>query len=349
MITGILANAGTPLMWFGIFHLVIGNLFIGIIEGLILGFMFRLKKFKTIGWMIVANYLSTWVGKILLDVIKDHIDITIYQVKTYLYVMLVGAWLITLLLEFPFVYLATKGKTRRWSISIVGNFVVQTALYALLAAYWYLPVSGYSMVQDVELVKNLNFVQNKAGVIYFIEKNNVCKIALDGSLAEPVMPISPAAHLDLKYNPDTRTTNLIALFDDMSESRQDGIVIIPDVLKNQSQHRTLTEEDVQRQWKTNADDLRGFEERQWDVYSGFWPMEGLNIINSENTKEKIHLALETPFVAWFITYSAVLPEDEVVFQIDRQICIYSRQQNKLAVITKGTSPIVFLTDPSQSQ
>ena len=38
------ADAGTPLMWAGMLHLVFGNAIIGIFEGLILAWLFKLSK-----------------------------------------------------------------------------------------------------------------------------------------------------------------------------------------------------------------------------------------------------------------------------------------------------------------
>ena len=55
------ANAGTPLMWAGMFHLIFGNLLIGIFEGILLAKIFHLSKLKCIGLLILANYFSAWV------------------------------------------------------------------------------------------------------------------------------------------------------------------------------------------------------------------------------------------------------------------------------------------------
>ena len=56
----VFANVATPIMWASFFHLFIGNAIIGIIEGLILIKLFKLKKIKKISLLILANYFSTW-------------------------------------------------------------------------------------------------------------------------------------------------------------------------------------------------------------------------------------------------------------------------------------------------
>lgn len=56
------ANAGTPLMWAGMLHLVFGNALIGLGEGLLLAWVFFAPKVKTVLTLILANYVSAWLG-----------------------------------------------------------------------------------------------------------------------------------------------------------------------------------------------------------------------------------------------------------------------------------------------
>lgn len=53
-----LANAGTPLMWAGALHLMFGNAFIGLIEGVILALYWRVRWGRSILLMIAANYVA---------------------------------------------------------------------------------------------------------------------------------------------------------------------------------------------------------------------------------------------------------------------------------------------------
>jgi hypothetical protein len=61
------ADAGTPLMWAGMLHMVFGNAIIGIFEGLILARVFKLKSGKCVLVMICANYFSAWGGELFLN------------------------------------------------------------------------------------------------------------------------------------------------------------------------------------------------------------------------------------------------------------------------------------------
>src|SRR5262249_19254295 len=62
-----LADVGTPLVWANAFHLFLGNAFIGLFEGWLLARVFRLPKRRCIWTMIAANYLSAWVGMMLMS------------------------------------------------------------------------------------------------------------------------------------------------------------------------------------------------------------------------------------------------------------------------------------------
>lgn len=61
------ADAGTPLMWAGMLHMVFGNAIIGIFEGLILAWIFKLRKGICVLVMIPANYFSAWIGGLYLN------------------------------------------------------------------------------------------------------------------------------------------------------------------------------------------------------------------------------------------------------------------------------------------
>src|SRR5438094_158845 len=58
----VLADSGTPLLWAGTLHLLLGNLLIGILEGRLLAWLYRLKAPRAIEIMIAANYVSMIAG-----------------------------------------------------------------------------------------------------------------------------------------------------------------------------------------------------------------------------------------------------------------------------------------------
>ena len=65
------ADAGTPLLWAGMLHLVVLNFFIGLLEASVLAKMFHLPKLKTNAVIIAANYFSMVAGLLLIRACLD--------------------------------------------------------------------------------------------------------------------------------------------------------------------------------------------------------------------------------------------------------------------------------------
>jgi hypothetical protein len=94
------ANAGTPLMWAGMIHLVIGNALVGLLEGLLLGWWFRVPRAKAIGAMIVANYTSAWLGGLFIrGAIVKVLPMDLTNGWQWFWVMVVVTYCLTLVLE----------------------------------------------------------------------------------------------------------------------------------------------------------------------------------------------------------------------------------------------------------
>lgn len=146
-----IANAGSPMMWFGILHSLILNAIIGWTES------FIVTKFKVPNrtWLIIiANYVSMFIG---LNYIAPHFS-TIYGnydfwggktsygnygLTGFLAGMLTS-FVATLIIELPFFILAVKGKTQRTKI-ILPFFVANTAtnIVMILLYYWIVAGGGH--------------------------------------------------------------------------------------------------------------------------------------------------------------------------------------------------------------
>lgn len=100
------ANAGTPLMWAGMLHLVFGNALIGLGEGLLIALVFKRPRARCIGLMIAANYLSAWLGGwALVGGIATKLDWHLYNAWRLFWIFVVTTYLMTIFLELPFVAL----------------------------------------------------------------------------------------------------------------------------------------------------------------------------------------------------------------------------------------------------
>src|SRR5262245_6894665 len=132
------ANAGTPLLWAGAAHLLVGNVFVGLLEGWLLSWLFRVPPSRTCPWMVAANYFSMIVGKMSVDWVTQRMyQATIGNLGWYLALTALGFFAATVLLEWPFVFCSLSKRKRRVSSSLLGSLAAQTVSYALLGAiYW---------------------------------------------------------------------------------------------------------------------------------------------------------------------------------------------------------------------
>jgi hypothetical protein len=319
-------------------HFIALNLAIGILEGLCLGFLFKLPKWKTIGWMVLANYASSWIGGPFLQKIIST-DIEPSQVGRYIITIIIAAYLLTLLLEFPFVYLACKSKLSRWEISIWGSLVIQTVSYSLLVAFWYYPLCSMSILKSVDWVNTTEFIKNTNAVMYYIDSTgkNVHRMNLDGTNNAPIITSgnSVIEELTFEYNKETKTADIVAV-------SNKNYTVISSVL-NEVEYEIRNNDRFR--WSDSPEDLRNTEERSWDVFGSVYV---IRIINS-STGQKINLRLNIPFLDWQVFWLTILPCDEMVFQFGSRICLYSRPENKMIILAKGSSPVVFLEDPMKKQ
>lgn len=118
------ANAGTALLGVVGLHLILGNLCLGVVEGLLLAQFTRCRVWRAVILMIVANYVSAWAGYALVGRIKAGADITVENVSPWLAALVPAAFVITVLLEFAFVLFALRGTERPVRQATRGTLLV---------------------------------------------------------------------------------------------------------------------------------------------------------------------------------------------------------------------------------
>ncbi len=173
------ADAGTALMWAGLLHLAFGNLFIGLFEGMILAWAFKLKSSRCAWIMILANYFSSWGGMFLNSAITDCLSLNLYNAWIWFWVMVGIAYLMTLILEWPFVFFCLRKSPNRFKKSLWGNLLVNSISYALLFG-WYWCASGKGLYRNVSIVQPSQMIMPTNAVVFFISatNGNVCSLNL---------------------------------------------------------------------------------------------------------------------------------------------------------------------------
>lgn len=344
-------NAGTPLMWATMIHLVIGNAIIGLFEGLLIGKVFHLHKGKAVATFIVANYFSAWAGGIGIALLSSLLSLDLYSGRWFLWLSAALFLVVTILLEWPVIALLFRRTDCCWKRSYKASLLAQCASYLVIAA-WYLLASGVDLYTRARVDTSLSFVSNTNAMLYFIGTDgNAYKQRLGRNKPEVIAQMS-------------------------SSNRNDRLMLVPSSVEGQwdlavrleTGHRSVITNVLLRACTTNgaqsgggwagkagirnegnwfnfgpAADLRPITDRIWQVRTGFWAIEGLTLRNT-NTAERLHLSLETPFLQWYARNASVLPEDEVVFQLGEQICIFDREQRRIGMVARGKGPVVILED-----
>lgn len=334
-------------MWAGLLHLLFGNALIGLLEGSILARIYKLSYLKCILVMVVANYFSSWGGGVFLDgAITDHLSLDLYNAWFWFWTMVLVTYLLTLVLEWPFVFLCFRKSPDRFKRSLWGNLLVNSASYVLLFG-WYWAASGTGIYRNVHVVQPSQMTMPTNGIVFYISPTNGDVYALNfktrksqkiynfkSTDANDRLFVRPST-FDINHWDILDTSKLIQIQSNLAvtakpSERDENIGTNGAPVNGTSFNFGETPQ------------LGAAENSNWKFRTGFWPNEGLTGNNS-GTGASIDLALETPFVAWAARNATHLPGDYVVFQLGwDQICLLEVATRKIAVLDKGYGPIVVL-------
>lgn len=337
------ANAGTGLIFATGFHLLIGNLIIGTLEGTILSKVFRIPRNKSHYTMILANYFSAWVGGVFITQgILSLIPVTIENATGLFWLFYCFTYLLTLLLEFPFVAFLLRKEPNRLRKSVFGSLLVQTISYCLLSIWFWLP-SGKSILTDTSVVSLDDIIMPKNIEVYYIADSDgdVYATDLQSEQQRKVFDLN-STNLSERLIARVNSSNhwdIIAT----SDSSETACGLLPQTAIPPS---TLNPD---KQPKNNfhnfgpALQLGSAHTSHWSFRSEFWAAGGLR---GTQTQSEIHLAMETPFFIWYLRNAYHLPSDMVLFQWgENQICIYDPETKKVALLAKGRGPLPILLQP----
>lgn len=114
--TNAYANAGTPLIWAGLFHLLFGNLLIGGIETFLLIKKERIYKIVYVLMIIIlANYASMYIGWILSSRIdyyflEDSFNPSNVEYLWQTILLYISLTFTSFIVEYPFYFWVLKSK-----------------------------------------------------------------------------------------------------------------------------------------------------------------------------------------------------------------------------------------------
>ena len=363
----VFANVGTPLMWMPGIRLVFLNIVIGIAEGLFISLVFwnigkkGLGILRCMGIMILANYFSmlfgewvilNWIGEIRTDILADQ---PLYNVLDFIRFMVICAFAITIILEYPFCYWALKEKKLRFIKSLVATPLVHIFSYAFLVWAYY-SMSTFSIYTKLDVERDMSFAKNKNAWVYYIstEDGDVYRIHPDGTSKELFFD----ANIKIK---DTQYRSSPSLFAWPSKKEPSWDLWLLDdkktLLFEKFSENTVkpnfcsygTNEDIETIEEVDYfysgcvfySDLTIEKKPEWKLNGGYWAIEGLCAENKK-TGELYRVAFEVPFMAWYSYNFNYLDGDQVIYQLGEQIVLLDLNEKKIGLITTGIGPIVTL-------
>jgi hypothetical protein len=339
-----LADVGTPMMWAGPCHLVCGNFMIGVLEGLLIGKVFKVKQLgMMVVVMVVANYVSMALGMFVFqrNTVEWFLgDVPLRRVRSFLVLAPLVTYVLSVFLEWPFVvwgmWKGRKGIWRTFGASVLAN----TASYVVLAVL-------YGMITEMSLVTVPTLVEkglakNPGATVYFVglKDNGLYRMRLDGTGRERVgdWVIRPDdERLELAKGEDGKKMNLVAVTLPRRVNEQNvSRLLVPGVAGAEE----VANKDRQTkfyEWGLPVD-LRGEGKHDWDVETGIWPLYGLHAGNSA-TRENFKLALETPFSSWPSRSATILPGDQVVYEVGEQVVLLDLATKRMQFLARGRNPV----------
>ena len=354
------ANAGTPLIWAGMLHLVFGNALIGIGEGLLLAWLFSLPKVKCVIAMIVANYASAWLGGLFIrGAIVDALPMDLNNGWMWFWVMVVVTYCVTLLLEWLFIAQRFRGTQDWFRRSVRASLVVQSASYVLLFG-WYWLASGTSLYTKMDVVAPADLALPESVHVYYISPadGDVYKRQLTGGSEQKIFELNSTDRYDrLFIRPNTTDSNRWDLVASL-ETEWYGAHSV-DVLTNMMveaapelrSSRTGTPLNEGTTWLNfgRAQRLGSATNSHWKFWAGFWAVEGLEASN-ETTGESLWFSYETPFGMWYVRNVVHLPSDKVLFQLGwDQICAFDPVRRRVGLLWKGRGPVPVIEKANVEQ
>jgi hypothetical protein len=337
----IYGNAGTALMWATIFHILIGNLIIGISEGLLLVKIFKTSKKRSIILLILANYTSAFIGLGLLNAFAYSVDITILNIRNWFLIFIVLAFLATLIIEFIFYVFAFKKGERNIKSIIKANLLINIISYTFLILY-YIPSSSITIFTNttVTTLDKLNISDNYE--IYYIAKGGKSIIKTDLKNRKKIK-IKKIKSNDIYDQLFTKINNeklydlylYQASYPPYKKNKKKEELIINNFAYKEEVKAYLNHKREDEEWLTFGYSLSMTENSNWNYYSDrSWPT-GIDVTNKSKNLA-FNLAMNAPFISWQTQNMIQIENGLVIFVLGwDQICILDPINMKIALIARG--------------
>ncbi len=296
--------------------------------------------------MIGANYVSAWVGGGMALAFASKLNWNLYNGWQYFWLLVAVAYVITLLLEWPFLAACFWGEPGWVKRSFKASVLVHTASYLVIFG-WYWVASGKSLYTRMNVVPLAEMKLPAGALLYFIGSQ-------DGRIYE--MDLGSQGHRAIGEVTSTNWNDRL-LFRAQSTNdpsaelclrREVGREAVIEIIAGDFLAANVAAEaglnPPHNLWFNfgRAAVLRGATNSGWQFRSGFWPVAGMTA-SSRHPGEGYRFGWETPFSQWTVRSVTHLPGDVVIFQFGRnQICILDAPTRRIARIVEGRGLAVAL-------
>lgn len=329
-----MADTGTPLLWGTVFHLFLGNALLGWAEGWLLARVFDLRIRRCVGWLIPANYLSAWAGMFLAAYLFESAPVDIYALGRIVWSLIGATYVLTLLIEWPFVAACFRGTGRWFQNSIRGSLLIQSASYVLLfGGYWLLTGSWSHLA--IRKVPPGELTPPSGIVVFYISRSDGSVYASRLGGADEVK-VAEAGSADwredhLELLPALGDTNY---WDLAVVGRGRHTNIVWPRISTQSQ---VTPDQAWRTrlyggWGWTVFRVAKATNSQWQLGWAQWPEGGVWARADSRT---VHVAVGFPFGGWSVYRAIHLPHDYALLQLEDQICLLDIPGRRLASLRSG--------------
>jgi hypothetical protein len=338
-----LADAGSPLIWATLLQLTIGNYFLGVLETFVVRRLFGASGGLS-RWIIGANYVSACVGLVLLWAASDQFvhwiggALPVYHVQRILITLALLSFVLTILIEWPFYLLAMRGPAANWRRSLNASLIANAASYAVLVGwYWMASMAHFG----VTLVNAAYLPANPTAQVFYLSPNgaDIYRLRLDGSAPMKFMSLSPPAPqgtlaLAASTNDDRWRLGVQPGYDQAVRS-------VADIGPCQAAVPPVNS-------SVPSADLQGQAPHKWTALFNY-PSGEFYAVDNRSKEWHFILAFDTPWMTWMAYGVAILPNDQMVFELGGQIMWVDMSRGIAAAVAAGHGPVVVLDEEPTTQ
>ena len=342
------ANGGTALMWAEAMHQLFGNLVIGVLEGLLVAWLFTLPRKGCVVVLILANYLSGWIGYgFIRGSLVRSLPMDLNNAWNWFWVLAGVTYIMTLALEWPFIAWLLRRQAGWFRCSLRGSLIVQSASYVLLfGIFW--SVSGTSLYTEMDIVAPSELTLPRDVEVFYIDPQdgNVYRRKLTDAAATQVFALNSRHENDRLFTrvnaENAERWDLVARLENEADHRKPAFI---DVLTNLAVvapqpilNKRWTGDEIEGTWLNlwDVELLPPATTDTWEFFVHFFVLTA----NRQSDSERVVLSYETPFGNWVQRNATHLPGDVLLFQLGKdQICAFDPVQRKVALLWHGRGPV----------